>query len=115
MSEIVRRPSLVAIEIGWRGLFGIPFLLVCSKQIQQILVAYPLEDSGFNSIDAQNPWIAATQILHVISYYQPHVLAVARWLLPVAALAWVVISGVGRAVLLRCLLPSNQRAERFVP
>jgi hypothetical protein len=113
MSEIFRRPSLIAIEIGWRWLFGIPFLLVCWNQIQQILAAYPLEASGFNSIDAQNPWIAATQIAHVISYYQPHVLVVARWLLPAAALAWVVISGVGRAVLLRCLLPNQSSRRTF--
>ena len=58
MGEVVRRPSLVAIEIAWRWLFGIPFLLVCWHQAQQILAAFPLESSGFNSIDSQNPWVA---------------------------------------------------------
>ena len=28
MGEVFRRPSLIAIEIAWRWLFGIPFLLV---------------------------------------------------------------------------------------
>ena len=101
MSGVFRRPSLIAIEIGWRWLFGIPFLLVCWKQAQQILTAFPLESSGFNSIDTQNPWVAAVQIANVASYYEPHVLAVMRWLLPAAALAWVVISGLGRCLLLR--------------
>ena len=32
--------------------------------------------------------------------YQPHVMAVLRWLLPLAALAWVVISGLGRSLAL---------------
>ena len=85
MGGIFRRPSLIAIEVGWRWLFGIPFLLVCWQQAQQILAAYPLESSGFNSIDTQNPWVAAIQISNVIAFYEPPVLAVLRWLLPVAA------------------------------
>ncbi len=101
MSAVFRRPSLIAIEIAWRWLFGIPFLLVCWKQSQQILAAFPPESSGLSSIDAQNPWVAAAQLSNVASYYEPHVLTVLRWLLPVAALAWVVLSGVGRNLLLR--------------
>jgi hypothetical protein len=53
------------LKIAWRWLFGIPFLLVCWQQAQQILAAYPLESSGFNSIDTQNPWVAAVQISNV--------------------------------------------------
>jgi hypothetical protein len=101
MSEVFRRPSLIVIEIAWRWLFGIPLFLVCWKQAQQILATFPLESSGVSSIDAQNPWIAAIQIANVASFYGPRVLAVLRWLLPVAALAWVLISGLGRNLLLR--------------
>lgn len=101
MSEVFRRPSLIAIEIAWRWLFGIPFLFVCWQQAQRILAAYPLESSGFNSLDTQNPWVAAAQLAGVASYYQPHVVAVLRWLLPAAAIAWVVISAVGCSLLLR--------------
>ena len=108
MGEVFRRPSLIAIEIAWRWLFGIPFLLVCWRQAQQILAVFPLETSGFTSIDTLNPWVAAVQISNVAAYYKPHLLAVLRWLLPAAALAWVVISGLGRNLLLR-------RIERRLP
>jgi hypothetical protein len=101
MGEVFGRPSLIAIEIAWRWLFGIPFLLVCWKQAEQILAAFPPESSGYASIDTQNPWVAALQLTNVASYYEPHVLSVLRWLLPVAALAWVVVSGIGRSLLLR--------------
>ncbi|MGA3134167.1 MAG: hypothetical protein ABSD59_25705 [Terracidiphilus sp.] len=101
MGEVIRRPSLLAIEVGWRWLFGIPFLLVCWQQTQQVLAAYPLGSSGLDSIDTQNPWIAAVQISHGISFYEPHLLAVMRWLLPAAALVWIVISGLGRGLLLK--------------
>ena len=101
MGDVLSRPSLVAIEVAWRWLFGIPFLLVCWQQAQQVLSAYPLESSGFNSIDTQNPWLAAVQISNVIAFYETHVLAVLHWLLPIAAAVWVVVSGVGRGLLLK--------------
>jgi hypothetical protein len=105
MGEVVRRPSLAAIEIAWRWLFGIPFLLVCWQQVQQILAAYPLENSGASSIDTQNPWVAAVQISNVAAFYGPHVDAVLRWLLPAAALVWMVVSGVGRNLLIMRMEP----------
>jgi hypothetical protein len=105
MGWVIARPSLTAIEVGWRWVFGIPLLLVCWKQGLQILAACPLESSGFNSLDAQNPWVAAVQLGSVFAYYQPHVLAVLHWLAPMAALAWVVISGLGRNLVLKRLHP----------
>ncbi len=45
------------------------------------------------------------QISNVISFYEPPVLAVLRWLLPIAALIWIVISGLGRGFLLKRLNP----------
>ncbi|MGO9326070.1 MAG: hypothetical protein ACLP07_16060 [Terracidiphilus sp.] len=105
MSDVFRRPSLVAIEIAWRWLFGIPFLLICWQQIQQILAAYPLESSGANSIDTQNPWVAAVQLSNVAALYEPHVAAVLRWLLPASAVVWMIVSGVGRNLLLMRMEP----------
>jgi hypothetical protein len=100
MGDVFHRPSLLAIEVGWRWLFGIPFLLLCRQQAGQILAAWPLNASGLDSIDTQNPWVAAVQISHGISYYEPHMFALLRWLFPASAIAWIVISGLGRALLL---------------
>jgi hypothetical protein len=111
MSSVLRRPSLTAIELGWSWLIGLPILWVCRQQALKILAAYPLQQSGFNSIDTQNPWVAAVQVANVWAYYQPHVLAVLGWLLPCAALAWVVISALGRSLLLKRMAPQ----ERFRP
>lgn len=105
MGWVSDRPSLTALEVLWRWTFGIPLLLVCWKQWQQILAAFPLESSGFNAVDAQNPWVAIVQLTNVWTFYQPHVLVVLRWLLPAAALAWVVISGIGRNLVLKRMDP----------
>jgi hypothetical protein len=108
MSEVFRRPSLVAIEIAWRWLIGIPFLLICWQQGQQILVEFPLESSGAGTLDTRNPWVASVQLCNIAAFYGPHLVAVLRWLLPSAAIAWAILSGVGRNLLLmRMKLPSR--------
>jgi hypothetical protein len=101
MGDVSHRPSLIAIEVAWRWLFGVPFLLVCRQQAQRILAAYPIASTAFASLDTQNPWLAAAQTSSGISFYEPHVLAVLRWLLPAAAVIWIVVSGVGRGLLLK--------------
>ncbi|HVN93480.1 MAG TPA: hypothetical protein VMT38_07285 [Terracidiphilus sp.] len=96
MSKVFRRPSLVAIEIGWRWLFGIPFFFLSWRKFEQIVATYPLDSSGANSIDTQNPWVGAVQLSNVIAFYEPHIAAALRWLLPMAAVAWMIVSGLGR-------------------
>lgn len=115
MGEVIRRPSLVALEIGWRWLVGIPFLLVLWQQGQHILAAYPLESSGFNSIDTQNPWLAVAQIASVWSYYEQPVAAVLRWLLPIAALGWVVASALTRNLILMRLAAIPEADAKTAP
>lgn len=105
MGWVIRRPSLTAIEVTWRWTFGIPLILICWNQWIRILAAFPLESSGFNSLDAQNPWVAVVQLANVVAFYQPHVVAVLRWLAPTAALAWVVVSGLGRGLVLKRMSP----------
>jgi len=101
MGWVFDRPSLTALEVAWRWAFGIPFLFVCWMQAERILAVLPLETSGLNAINPQNPWVAAVQLDHALALYQPHVVNVARWLLPVAALVWVVVSGLGRSLVLK--------------
>ena len=111
MGAVFRRPSLVFLEIAWRWLAGTPILLVSWELAQRILAKYPLENSGFNALDAQNPWVAAVQLVGVWDYYAPHVLPVVHWLFPAALAAWVVISGVGRNLVLMRM----ERGVRFRP
>ena len=115
MGWVFDRPLLTAIEVGWRWLFGIPFLAVCWMQAQQILTVLPLESAGLNAIDPQNPWVAAVQLANSWALYEPHAVAVLRWLVPVAALAWVVVSGMGRSLVLKRLNPGLAPRLPFRP
>jgi hypothetical protein len=74
-------------------------------QAQQILTVFPPESAGLSGVDPQNPWVAAVQLANAWALYQPHVMGVLRWLLPVGALAWVVVSGLGRSLVLKRLAP----------
>lgn len=111
MGWVFNRPLLTLAEVGWRWLFGVPFLVVCWLQVQQIAVAVPPESAGLNNLDAQNPWVAVVQLGNVWTRYQPHVAAVFYWLAPAAALVWIVISGLGRGLVLARL----EHGVRFRP
>ena len=111
MGWVIRRPLLSFLEIGWRWVFGIPFLIVCWRQMQQIAIAVPPDDTGVNNLNTQNPWVAIVQLNGVWTHYQPHVASALRWLLPVAALAWIAISAFGRSVVFKRL----EGGVRFSP
>ena len=111
MGWVLKRPQLIAIEIGWRWAFGVPFLFVCWWQAREILRAIPLAETGFNNVDTQNPWVAAVQMVSVWAHYKPAVVALLAWLVPLAALAWIAISACGRAR----LLPRLERGLRVRP
>jgi len=84
-------------------------------QAGRILAVLPLESAGLNAIDAQNPWVAAVELDHAWALYQPHVWAVLRWLAPVAALAWVAVSAVGRNLLLQRMEAKLNKRLAFRP
>ena len=115
MGAVFKRPSLTGLEILWRWIVGVPVLCVLWHETQRTLAAYPLATSGFTSLDTQNPWVATVQLAGVWSYYQPHVFAVLRWLVPVAALAWIVVSAVGRNLVLMRMESRRTPALRFRP
>lgn len=98
MGWMLRRPGIVAVEVGWRWLFGVPFLLMCRARLQHVLAVLTLEESGLRNIDVQNPWIAAAQLSRAFAKYEPLIAHELEWLAPVAALVWIVVSGLGRSV-----------------
>jgi hypothetical protein len=111
MGWVLARPPLTALEVLWRWTFGLPFVIVAQLEAIKILIALPPEAAGLATLDAQNPWMAAGQLSSAWALYQPRFAAVLHWLLPVAALAWVIVSGLGRSLVLKRMEP----ALRFRP
>ena len=95
-----RHPTLTLIEVAWRWLFGIPFLLVAWAQAQQILARIPPASAGLDRLDLQNPWLSSVLLADAAARYQPAVVNVLHWLLPMGVVGWAIVSGLGRMLVL---------------
>jgi len=105
MGWVFRRPSLIALEVAWRWIVGVPLLIVCVVQAQNILAALPPDTTGLDSLDIANPWISAIKLAAAWDMYRPYVTTVLRWLIPVAAAAWILASGIGRNLVVMRMQP----------
>lgn len=100
MGFVWRHPSLTAIEVAWRWLFGVPFLAIAWIQAQQILARISPDSVGLDRLDFQNPWLSSVLLADAVSRYEPSVVSVLRWLLPVGVISWAIVSGLGRTLVL---------------
>ena len=103
-----RRPWLIASELAWRWLFGIPALIllsVCARQLMAILYA---AHTGIDDFSLQQPVMAAQIVRASYDAILPAALELARWLAPLLMVGWAIASGVGRAFVLRSLAPGSR-------
>jgi hypothetical protein len=100
MGFVWGRPSLVAIEVAWRWLFGAPFLAVMWIEAHRILAQIPPSSAGLDRLDFQNIWLSSVLLADAVARYEPVVTSVLRWLLPVCVVCWAVVSGLGRTLVL---------------
>jgi hypothetical protein len=103
MGEVFGRPSLTVLEVAWRWFFGIPFLFVCYCAANNAL--NKMEFAGIGTIDSGNPWLAARQIANICHIYQPLAVEFLVHVLPLAAVSWILISSLGRGLVLQRMLP----------
>lgn len=111
MSTCVRRPGLVALELAWKWSFALPFAWMAWHVWQLIRQMVETAGTAPAAIDFTNPWLAAEQIAQTWQAYQTPVHDLLGWMLPVGALAWVLLSAVGRAL----LLSRMEQGTRFRP
>ena len=101
LSECWRRPSLTALEVLWRWAYGVPALLVLRYEGLKILQATPLDYGALRSMTVLDPMGSAETLAKAMEVLLPPVLRVTLWLAPVMVMAWVVVSSIGRTVVLR--------------
>jgi hypothetical protein len=116
LSRCRQRPSLTLLEIAWRWAFGIPTLAVVYFEGARILAATSFAGTGIDSITFTDPMGAAVALSNGISRLWQPMVSVAVWLAPVLALVWVVVSSVGRTLVLRRMvaLPANARTGTVI-
>jgi hypothetical protein len=101
LSECWRRPSLTALEVLWRWAYGIPALLVLRYEGLKILEATPLDYAALKSMTVLDPMGSAQTLAKAMALLLPRVLGVALWLAPLLVVVWVIVSCVGRTVVMR--------------
>lgn len=111
LADCWQRPSLLALEVAWRWIFGAPALWLLYREGSRILGAAPLDSTGITGLSFQDPWVAAVILRDTAAVLMPPVLGTAAWLVPLLAVGWSVFSGLGRSLLLRRYDP----VLRFAP
>lgn len=103
-----RHPGLIARELAWRWLFGIQALLlltVCARRLLAILFA---AHTGIDDFSLQQPVMAAEIVRASYHAILPAALELARWAAPLLMVGWAIASGIGRAFVLRSLVPASR-------
>lgn len=106
-----RRPSLLALELLWRWLFGIPLLLLLAYEGWSIYTATASQLAAAGIFDASltDPMRTAVALAEAYRVLAPHVLIALAWIAPFAIVAWAAISGIGRSAVLRRYDPALPR------
>lgn len=113
------RPSLIALEVAWRWLYGIPAVTLVYFQVRAILLQATggtldparlgldrtLLNDPVGALSA-DPLGAAGKFSGAIAFVKPDLVHLAAWLLPTLILTWIVASSLGRSLVLRRADPS---------
>ena len=108
------RPSLVALEVAWRWLYGIPAVALVYFKVHAILLAATggtldparlgldrtLLNDPVGALSA-DPLGAAGKFSGAIAIVKPDLAHLAAWLLPTLIITWIVVSSLGRTLVLR--------------
>ncbi len=108
------RPSLVALEVAWRWLYGIPAVALVYSQVRAILLHatggtmdparlgldHTLLNDPVGALSA-DPLGAAGKFSAAVAVVKPDLVNLAAWMLPTLIISWIVISSLGRTLVLR--------------
>ncbi len=114
LSSCWRRPSLTALEVAWRWLYGIPALALVVWQLRRVLLSITDDtlDPARLGLDrnllndpvgalSADPLAAAARFSHAFAAVIAAGASTAAWLLPLLIVVWIAVSSLGRTFVLR--------------
>jgi hypothetical protein len=101
MNACWKRPSLTGLEVLWRWVFGIPAVLLMYTQAVRVLRENPVDTGSLRQMSLLDPAGSAVTIAQAAGVLMPPVLRVVAWLAPLLLIGWVVMSSIGRTMVLR--------------
>lgn len=101
ISQVWKHPSWTVLEVLWRWIYGIPVLLVLWYEGAKILKTSPLDMKALESMSILDAMGSSKTLAEAMAVVLPPVAHLLAWLGPILLLVWVVVSSVGRTVVLR--------------
>ena len=105
LSWLRSRPLLTLIEVVWRWCFGIPASWLVYRAGSRALAPVAWQATGIQNLSVNqlltDPLSASTMLAKFATVVGPPLYHAAAWLAPLLLLAWAIMSGLGRTVLLR--------------
>jgi hypothetical protein len=95
--------SLLGYELLWRWIFGIPVLWICWQQALHVWALVPPEQWTQLQLVQGDPVKASAVLAMLWESLLPTILGILRWLVPTLIVAWSIVSGLGRWLVLRRL------------
>ena len=104
-----KRPSLLARELLWRWLYGLPLLAIIGWEAMRIAAdtAAAVQATGVDQFSLEYPMRGALAFSQAWAILWPPVMHALLWLLPVAMVGWAAAAGLGRNLLVRGYDPTQ--------
>jgi hypothetical protein len=98
-----RRPSLLALEVLWRWLFGIPYCYLLYLQFSRIYLenAQTIAKTGIWQASIIYPEKVAVILANLYDILAAPIFHLLIWIIPLGMIVWAVFSGIGRNTVLR--------------
>ena len=115
LSTCWSHPSYTALEVAWRWAIGIPVLAAIYRWIVPAALGAHVDWPALRNMTLLDPVASAATLGAALTLILPLVLEVARWLAPTLLILWILISSIGRTVVLRHADPTlHQRPATLV-
>ena len=106
-----KHPGVLGLEVLWRWTFGVFALALLWRNGQRIAASVTggsLDPArlGLDHLTVTDPMGTASRVASAAAVVAPQCLVVLRWLVPLLVVVWVVVSSVGRTLVLRRADPS---------
>jgi hypothetical protein len=101
LSACWKRPSVTALEVAWRWTFGVPAVALVAHEALRVWRATPIDVAALTRMSIADPMAAATTLADAAAVLVPPMWRVAEWLGPLLLIVWIVVSSLGRIVVLR--------------
>jgi len=100
MNACWKRPSLTALEVLWRWLYGVPAVALIWFQATRVMRESGADLGSMRRISLADPDGAAAILAQLWGALKPGAVQLAEWLIPLLLVTWVVVSAIGRTAVL---------------